>query len=371
MTTISFPFDPYVGQVYLASNGITYTWDGTKWLGQGLLGGTTSGGSPSGPYELPIATNSTLGGVRIGDNISVDAGGKISVVAPFSGNYNDLTNKPTVPPAQIQSDWTQTDNTRRDYIKNKPQLFSGNYGDLYDRPQLFSGNYNDLTGKPTLARVANTGNYSDLNNKPTIPTDISQLADNTHILQRATNYTLPAATTSILGGVKVGDGLDVDGDGVLSVVLDYHSLQNKPMTAGHTPPSNNVVREGDLWWNTQDGNLYIRYRSTWVVTITTTKGDPGTTGPPGAQGVQGPQGIRGNPGQIASRSQLGVVKIGDGINVTAGGTISTQRINRVIDIPDVNGTGLTDGSVLVYNTILSRWDNTVNLNQENMDGGHF
>jgi len=317
MTTISFPFDPYVGQVYLASNGITYTWDGTKWLGQGLLGGTTSGGSPSGPYQLPIATNSTLGGVRIGDNISVDAGGKISVAAPFSGDYNDLT------------------------------------------------------GKPTLARVANTGNYSDLNNKPTIPTDISQLADNTHILQRATNYTLPAATTSILGGVKVGDGLDVDGDGVLSVVLDYHSLQNKPMTAGHTPPSNNVVREGDLWWNTQDGNLYIRYRSTWVVTITTTKGDPGSVGPPGAQGIQGPKGDRGDPGQIASRTQLGIVKIGNGIDVTTGGTISAQRINRVTDIPDVNGTGLTDGSVLVYNTVLSRWDNTVNLYQENMDGGHF
>jgi hypothetical protein len=286
-------------------------------LGQGLLGGTTSGGSPSGPYQLPIATSNTLGGVRIGNNITIDAGGKISVAAPFSGNYNDLS------------------------------------------------------GLPTLATVATTGNYNDLTHKPSIPTDISQLADTTHILQRATNYTLPAATTTTLGGVKAGDGLSVNGDGVLSVVLDYHSLQNKPMTAGHTPPSNNVAREGDLWWNTQDGNLYIRYLNTWVVTITTTQGPAGPRGYDGAQGTQGPKGDRGDPGQIASKTRLGVVKVGYGIDVTTGGTISAQRINRVTDIPDVNGAGLADGSILVYNTVLSRWDNTVELSQENMDGGHF
>ena len=37
-----------------------------------------------------------------------------------SGSYNDLTNTPTIPAAQVQSDWGQTDNTDVDYIKNKP-----------------------------------------------------------------------------------------------------------------------------------------------------------------------------------------------------------------------------------------------------------
>ena len=40
----------------------------------------------------------------------------------FSGNYNDLTNKPTLPDAQIQSDWNQSDDTKKDYIKNKPTV---------------------------------------------------------------------------------------------------------------------------------------------------------------------------------------------------------------------------------------------------------
>ena len=36
-----------------------------------------------------------------------------------SGSYNDLSNKPTIPAAQIQSDWTQTNSSSKDFIKNK------------------------------------------------------------------------------------------------------------------------------------------------------------------------------------------------------------------------------------------------------------
>ena len=43
----------------------------------GVLSGTAS-------YELPVATSSTLGGVKIGDNVNVDANGVISVAAPTS-----------------------------------------------------------------------------------------------------------------------------------------------------------------------------------------------------------------------------------------------------------------------------------------------
>lgn len=39
-----------------------------------------------------------------------------------TGSYDDLTNKPTIPAAQVQSDWSQSDNKAVDYIKNKPDL---------------------------------------------------------------------------------------------------------------------------------------------------------------------------------------------------------------------------------------------------------
>ena len=80
-----------------------------------------------------------------------------------SGSYTDLTNKPTIPAAQIQSDWTQASDTALDYIKNKPTLFSGSYNDLTNKPTLFDGAYASLTGKPTLF----SGTFADLTGKPT------------------------------------------------------------------------------------------------------------------------------------------------------------------------------------------------------------
>lgn len=39
-----------------------------------------------------------------------------------SGSYDDLDDKPTIPAAQIQADWDQSDNTAKDFIKSKPTL---------------------------------------------------------------------------------------------------------------------------------------------------------------------------------------------------------------------------------------------------------
>lgn len=72
-----------------------------------------------------------------------------------------------VPSAQVQSDWSETDNTKVDFIKNKPSLAT----------VATSGSYNDLSNKPTIpaAQVQSDWNQSDstavdfIKNKPTIP----------------------------------------------------------------------------------------------------------------------------------------------------------------------------------------------------------
>ena len=42
-----------------------------------------------------------------------------------SGDYDDLLNKPTIPAAQVQSDWNQTNDQAVDFIKNKPTIPTG------------------------------------------------------------------------------------------------------------------------------------------------------------------------------------------------------------------------------------------------------
>ena len=85
-----------------------------------------------------------------------------------------------------------------------------------------------------LVKVAKSGSYNDLTNKPTIPTVPSALP-NPHKLKLSgavtaeydgsaevsveipTAYILPNASASVLGGVKVGSGLAIDENGVLSL----------------------------------------------------------------------------------------------------------------------------------------------------------
>lgn len=88
-----------------------------------------------------------------------------------------------------------------------------------------------------------------------------------------------------------------------------------------------------------------------------------------------------NPGVVglstATTAQLGGVKIGENINISADGTISVPKgagINQVIDIPDVYQTlpSIDDGSMLVYNSAAARWEvGPVNFGNASVDAGEF
>ena len=89
-----------------------------------------------------------------------------------SGDYDDLLNTPTIPAAQVQSDWSQADNTKVDYIKNKPTI-------------------------PTNAELLPIQSGSATNTKYYIDTGLSGKADKTSAVQIATfdfNKTIAATT---------------------------------------------------------------------------------------------------------------------------------------------------------------------------------
>ena len=102
-----------------------------------------------------------------------------------SGSYTDLTDKPSIPAAPVQSNWNESDSGSLAYIQNKPSLStvatSGSYNDLSDKPsipaaqvqsdwsQSDSAAVDYIKNKPSLATVATSGSYTDLSNTPTIP----------------------------------------------------------------------------------------------------------------------------------------------------------------------------------------------------------
>jgi hypothetical protein len=61
----------------------------------------------------------------------IAAGAEVNVNADWNATSGDaqILNKPSIPAAQIQSDWTQASTSALDYIKNKPSL--AGYGDMF------------------------------------------------------------------------------------------------------------------------------------------------------------------------------------------------------------------------------------------------
>lgn len=84
-----------------------------------------------------------------------------------TGDYDDLTNKPTIPAAQVNSDWNAESGVAQ--ILNKPSLSA----------VATSGDYDDLTNKPSLATVATSGDYADLVNTPDL-SDLPFIENVTH-----------------------------------------------------------------------------------------------------------------------------------------------------------------------------------------------
>ena len=68
-------------------------------------------------------------------------------------------------------DFEESDPTVPSWAKQstKPSYTAQEVGALPVDTPLFSGDYNDLDNKPNLATVATSGSYNDLSNKPTIP----------------------------------------------------------------------------------------------------------------------------------------------------------------------------------------------------------
>lgn len=77
----------------------------------------------------------------------------------------------------------------------------------------------DCVKADSLATVATSGSYNDLSDKPTIPSA----------------YTLPTASNTVMGGVKIGSNISVS-SGTISI-----TKSNVTSALGYTPPTSDTV----------------------------------------------------------------------------------------------------------------------------------
>ena len=192
-------------------------------------------------YTLPAATTSALGGVKVGANLAVDSNGEIS------GNYSAAT---TSANGLVSS----TDKAKLDGIEAGATAITVDsaMSSTSENPVQNKVVYTALAGKvdTETGKGLSSNDYTDAEK-----TKLSGIEAN------ANNYTLPAATTSALGGVKVGANLAVDANGEISgnysnattsaaglmSAADKTALDAKPnVYVQSTQPSG--LKAGDLWF---------------------------------------------------------------------------------------------------------------------------
>lgn len=157
----------------------------------------------------------------------------------FSGDYNDLTNTPVIPivPTNVSAFTNDagylTSFTEQQVlnISNDTIFLTG--GSFVKLPAGFDGDYNSLTNKPTIPTVpttvsafTNDAGYitnSDIPEIPTVPTNVSAFTNDAGYLTSFTEQqvlTISNDTIFLTGGsfVKLPEGFDGD----------YNSLTNTP-----------------------------------------------------------------------------------------------------------------------------------------------
>lgn len=226
------------------------------------------------PYELPVASTTALGGVKVGSGLSITNGvlsatgggtadsvdwSKIQNKPNFanvatSGDYNDLSNKPTIPSVEgLASEAYVNEKVAAIVIPEVPTKVSElendkgyltehqsleGYAKTADLAQVAkTGSYNDLIDKPTIPSTTGLATETYVDDKiaeidiPTVPTKVSAFANDAGYLTEHQSlieyakktdipapYTLPTASTSTLGGVKVDGNTITIADGVISSV---------------------------------------------------------------------------------------------------------------------------------------------------------
>ena len=129
--------------------------------------------------DKKIATSSTTGLVKNDGSIDTTS------YSTFDGNYNNLTNKPTIPSASSTvpsadtisgSYGSGTSYARSNHSHPKSSLYA---------ESSHTHTKSQITDFPSLSTVATSGSYSDLSNKPSIPSSSSDLSDGSDLVKKS------------------------------------------------------------------------------------------------------------------------------------------------------------------------------------------
>lgn len=154
--------------------------------------------------------------IRNKPDLSIYAQSANLATVATTGDYDDLVNKPTIPAAQVNSDWNS--NSGVSQILNKPQLST----------VATTGDYNDLINQPSIpaAQVQSDWSESDSSAVSYIQNKPSNLVQDASYVHTDENFT--SAEKTKLAGIAAGAEVNVQADWTEADSSSDAFIQNKP-----------------------------------------------------------------------------------------------------------------------------------------------
>lgn len=308
-----------------------------------------------------------------------------------SGSYNDLTNKPTIPSAYTLP--TASASTLGGVkIGSGISISSGVISATYSSVGAAAASHTHTASQVTgLADVATSGSYSDLTDKPTIPS-LSGYATQSWVTSQGYLTSIPAATRSTVGGIKLGTSSSqyLAGDGKFYIV-QFSELSGAPDMSLYVTgsgitgylakfTSGTSINSSGIALGT-DTTKFLRNDGEWVVPASSFRMSISGNGTIDTSvnelellftGGLYVGDITDNKYSISiyqtSTSQFGAVKIGNNISVSSG-TISLSKSNVTSALGYTPSSPLIQTGTITNNTITAGYAYDVSSAVVNMVSG--
>lgn len=200
----------------------------------------------SNAYELPIATTSILGGVKGGGNVNIGVDGTLNVsgfvptsrTITINGVTYDLSENRTwtvdTIPTDLEFTYFSSNYVALETDNNKVLYYTGTTDVTLKIPATLNEGWNAIVIQGNIGKVTiiSDGTVQQADGLDTTRKQFSTAS----ILREDSNkvlisgdfegdeplFVLPIATDEILGGVMIGDGIDVDSNGTISIDLSNY-----------------------------------------------------------------------------------------------------------------------------------------------------
>ena len=157
------------------------------------------------------------------------------------------------------------------------------------------------------------------------------------------------------GSIVAGENITINVDGSNYIISSSASGGSSNVTVSDSAPGS--PSEGDLWWKSDDGNLYVYYDGYWVISIDTTNALPTgvisgsaqitSLGFVSSSGDNTPEGTISGSAQITALGFISESFSTDGTGILSGSVLRTLDGTDVVSgsvLRTLDGTGVLSGS---------------------------